>query len=186
MKTALAYVLLASAPAWAQDLATGKLLLASPKLHDADFARSVILIVRHDRQTTIGLMLNHPLNIPLSEVYPDMKGAQIKLYAGGPLALGIRALYRSRARPEQATPVIGDVSMITKKTALGQLVGAGTPSTVFRVYAGYVGWSPGQLEDEVARGLWLVVPADAAAVFDAHPETEWLRLIGRTAPHRSL
>ena len=154
MTKAVACLLLAGVPAWTQDLAVGKILVASRKSHDADFAQTVVLLVRHDQQGTIGLFLNRPLTIPLSEVYPDLEGGQLKLWAGGPLTVGIRALYRSSAKPSEAAPVLADVSIISTKTLLAKMVAAGTSSNVFRVYAGYTGWSGGQLRDEVARGLW--------------------------------
>jgi putative transcriptional regulator len=179
MTKALASLLVLSAQAWTQDLMVGKILAASMKSHDADFAQTVILIVRHDRQATVGLFLNHPLSIPLSEVYPELKGAQLKLYAGGPLTIGIRALYRSRSKPAEAARIFEDVSLISTKTLLGKMVAEGAPSNVFRVYAGYTGWSPGQLEGEVDRGLWHVFAGEAGLVFDSHPETVWSRLIGR-------
>jgi len=179
MTRAMVCFLLAPALAHSQDISLGKLLVASGKSQDADFARTVILLVRHDRQATIGLFVNRPLNIPLSEVYPDLNGAQLKLYAGGPVTVGIRALYRSRIQPAGATTVLNDVFMISTKTLLGKMTATEPPSTVFRVYAGFTGWSPGQLQDEIARGLWHIFPGDAAVVFDPHPETVWSRLIGR-------
>jgi putative transcriptional regulator len=179
MTKAIACFLLAGALAWTQDISVGKILVASRKSHDADFAGTVILLVRHDRQASIGLFLNRPLSIPLSEVYPELKGAQLKLYAGGPLTVGIRALYRSRAKPVGAATVLADVFMISTKTLLGKMVADEMSSSVFRVYAGYTGWSPGQLQDEVARGLWHIFAGDAGVVFDPHPETVWSRLIAR-------
>jgi len=179
MTKLLACLLLAGARACAQDLAGGKILVASSKSHDADFAQSVILLVRHDQQATTGLFVNRPLNIPLSEVYPELKGGQLKLYAGGPVTIGIRALYRSRTKPGEAAQILDDVFMISTKTLLGKMVEPGMPSSVFRVYAGYTGWSPGQLRDEIARGLWQVVAGDAGVIFDPHPETMWSRMIGR-------
>jgi len=179
MTKAIACLLLAGALARTQDLAVGKILAASGKSHDPDFAQSVILIVRHDQQTTVGLFVNRPLNIPLSEVYPGLKGGQLKLWAGGPVTVGIRALYRSRVKPLESTRVLGDVSMISTKTLLAKMAADGMPSSVFRVYAGYTGWSPGQLQDEINRGLWNVFAGDAGIVFDPHPETVWSHLIGR-------
>lgn len=179
MTKAAACLLLAAALACTQDLSVGKILVASRQSHDADFAQSVILLVRHDRQATVGLFLNRPLNIPLSEVYPELKPGQLKLYAGGPLTVGIRALYRSRTKPPGTSPILDDVSMISTKTLLAKMAEAGTPSSVFRVYAGFTGWSPGQLQSEIERGLWHVFAGDASVVFDPHPETMWPRLIGR-------
>jgi putative transcriptional regulator len=160
--------------------------VASRQSHDSDFAQTVILLVRHDRQATIGLFVNRPLSVPLTEVYPELKQGQLKLYAGGPVTVGIRALYRSRTRPAGTSPILDDVSMISTKTLLGKMVEAGTPSSVFRVYAGYAGWSPGQVRDEIARGLWHVSAGDANVVFDAHPETVWSRLIGRVSRGQSF
>ena len=175
MKCVIACLLLAGALAWTQEIAAGKILVASRKSHDPDFAETVILLVRHDQQATVGLFLNRPLNVPLSEVYPDLKGAQLKLYAGGPLTVGIRALYRSRAKPADATRILDDVFMISTKTTLGKLVAAETPSSVFRVYAGYTGWSAGHLKDEVGRGLWLIFAGDPAVAFDPHPRKQFGR-----------
>ena len=179
-------LLLAGTLACPQDLSVGKILVASRQSHDADFAQTVILLVRQDSQATIGLFMNRPLNIPLTEVYPELKQGPLKLYAGGPLTVGIRALYRSPTRPAGTSPILDDVSMISTKTLLGKMVEAGTPSSVFRVYAGYTGWSPGQLRDEIARGLWHVVAGDAGVVFDLHPETMWSRLIGRLSHGQSF
>src|SRR5579862_10060963 len=140
MSKAIAWLVLGAALAPAQNLATGKILVASRKSNDADFAQGVILIVRHDQQATVGLFVNRPLNVPLSEVYPGLKGGELKLYAGGPLSVGIRALYRSRVKPAEATPLFDDVSMIFTRTLLGKMAAAGMPSSVFRGYAGYTGW----------------------------------------------
>jgi putative transcriptional regulator len=186
MTKAAVCLLFAGALARAQDLSAGKILVASRQSHDADFAQTVVLVVHHDQQVTIGLFVNRPLNVPLTEVYPELKQGQLKLYAGGPLTVGIRALYRSRTRPAGTSPILDDVSMISTKTVLGKMVEAGTPSSVFRVYAGYTGWSPGQLGDEIARGLWQVVAGDAGVIFDPHPETVWSRLIGRLPRRQSF
>jgi putative transcriptional regulator len=186
MTKAATCLLLTGTLACTQDLSVGKILVASRQSHDPDFAQTVILLVRHDRQATVGLFLNRPLNIPLSEVYPELKQGQLKLYAGGPLTVGIRALYRSRTKTAGTSPILDDVFMISTKTLLAKMVDAGTPSSVFRVYAGFTGWSPGQLGDEIARGLWHVVAGDAGVVFDLHPETMWSRLIGRLPRGRSF
>ncbi len=167
-------------PMWAaiaQDLAGGKILVASRASRDADFAKSVVLLVRYDRQSAMGLIINRPTSVPLSEVFPDFKNGQIKVYAGGPVTTGIRALYRSRTKPVEAVVVLTDLSMISKKTLLGELAAAGAPPSRFRVYAGYSGWTSAELKNEVSSGLWKVVPGDAGRVFDAHPETLWSRLI---------
>ena len=164
----LAVLLAAGVPACAQ-LATGKLLVATPKSQDADFARSVILLIRFDAQSAVGLMLNRPTDIPVAEVLPDLKGspsARIRVFAGGPLMTGVRALVRSRK----------DVAVLANQALRAKLMAGGTQASTFRVYAGYTGWTAAQLQGEVERGLWRVLPADPGAVFDPHPETLWSRL----------
>ncbi len=66
--------------------------------------------------------------------------------------------------------------MISNKRLLDELVAEGTPASRFHVYAGYVGWSTQQLKNEVALGLWHVLPGDAGAVFDREPDKVWSRL----------
>ncbi len=142
------------AAASGQQPAPAGLLVATEKSHDPDLSHSVVLLIRSDRDGAIGLILNHP--------------TKTETYFGGPIPLGVRALIRSRTQPDQSDPVIPGVwvtSQIEKRTG------------VFRIYAGYVGWSAEQLADEIARGLWRVLPGDAAIVFDPNPATMWSRLL---------
>jgi putative transcriptional regulator len=172
----LALVLVA-ALSQAQELAVGKLLAASRKSVDPDFSKTVVLLVHYDEQGAIGLLVNRPSNVPISEVFPALKTSPALFYAGGPISIGVRALLRSRSKPGQAVHIFGDVSVISNKPLLEKLIGAGTPSSSFRVYAGYTGWSAQQLRNEVALGLWLVLPGDAGVVFDPNPEKVWGRLV---------
>jgi putative AlgH/UPF0301 family transcriptional regulator len=165
--------------AQAEELAVGKLLVASRKSVDPELAKTVVLLVHYDEQGAIGLVVNRPSKVPLSEVFPALKAAAAPVYAGGPIAIGIRALLRSRSKPGQAAHVFGDVSMITNKRLLDELLAAGRASSSFRVYAGYTGWSAQQLKNEVALGLWYVLPGDAGVVFDPDAEKVWIRLANR-------
>ena len=174
-------LVLAGALVQAQELAAGKFLVASRKSVDPDLAKSVVLLVRYEQQGAIGLIVNRRSNVPLSEVFPALKSAQAPVYTGGPIAIGIRALLRSRSKPEPGLHVFGDVSMIANRRAMEDSMRAGASSSNFRVYAGYVGWSTQQLKNEVALGLWRVLPGDANVVFDPDPEKVWDRLISR--PH---
>jgi putative AlgH/UPF0301 family transcriptional regulator len=138
-----------------QSPAPGKLLVATRKSHDADLARSVVLLIHRGPEGAIGLILNQPRK---------------DLFFGGPIPLGVRMLVRSRTKPASSERVLGDV-YVTEITALP------APKAVERIYAGYVGWSRAQLDDEIARDLWKVIPGNAAIVFDPRPDTLWQRLI---------
>jgi len=176
---ALVLIVCASISAIAQNLAAGKLLVASRKSYDPDLARTVILLVHYDQQGAIGLILNRPSKVPLSDVMPELKKGSTPVFAGGPVTIGVRALLRSSAKPEQAVHIFADVSMISNKSLQEKMLDARTPATKFRVYAGYTGWSAEQLQSEVQLGLWYVLAADASAVFDPAPEKVWPRLIDR-------
>lgn len=93
------------------------------------------------------------------------------MYFGGPIALGVRALFRSRTWPPDTERILDNIYMVSKESSIPK-------DAIARVYAGYVGWSAQQLIDEISRRLWKVVPANAAMVFDPHPETLWDR-VGR-------
>jgi len=162
-------------PALPQQLAVGQLLVAAPSLTDRDFARSVILLVQYDQQSAVGLFIHRPSEVPVSEVYPEVK-SPITFYAGGPLAIGVRALLRSKNAPSPAKHLFDDVFLVNNRPLLLKLIKDGTPASALRVYAGYCGWSAGQLQNEVRRGLWRVLTADSTTVFDPNPEKLWSKL----------
>ncbi len=150
----------------AQPLGTGNLLVATAKSKDPDFARSVVVLIRYDSESAIGLMLNKPTDVPISEVLPDAKGKSVTVYAGGPVTIGVRGLVQS--------PVPPFFTVVSRNTELLKLIKSGMAP--FRIYAGYTGWTAAQLRDEIDRGLWKVLPANAVVIFDPHPETLWPRL----------
>jgi putative transcriptional regulator len=132
----------------------GNLLIATSKSHDPDLAKSVVLLIHSDPSGAIGLILNHP--------------TKTETYFGGPIPIGVRVLIRASIRPEHADPLLPELWIATQ-----------IPSTpgVLRVYAGYVGWSADQLAHEISRGLWRILRATPAIVFDPSPATLWPRLL---------
>ncbi len=149
-----------------QPLAIGNLLVATAKSHDPDLAGSVVLLIRSDSESTMGLMLNKPTSVPIGEVLPDANDKSVTVYAGGPVTIGVRGLLGSKDPPF--------FTVVSNKAELLRIIAGGRPA--FRVYAGYTGWTAPQLQSEVARGLWKVLPASAGALFDPHPKTLWRRL----------
>src|ERR1700722_18100486 len=136
----------------AKQPAVGEILIATEKSLDPDLAHSIVLLIHSDRDAVMGLILNRP----------DGKSR----YFGGPITLGVRTLFRSRTKPSDAERILGGVCMVSKESSIPKNV-------IARVYTGHVGWSAQQLTDEISRGLWKLVPGDAAIVFDPHPETLW-------------
>jgi putative transcriptional regulator len=159
--------------------AAGNILVATQSAPDPDFARTVILIVHSGEEGVMGFILNRPSGFPVSHLFPETKSTaagEAPLYLGGFVAQGVRAVLRSSSPPRDARRLFNDVWLILNAAQVEQLARAGARPPVFRAYAGYAGWSQGQLRRELLLGLWRVVPGSAAAVFDPHPETLWKRL----------
>jgi putative transcriptional regulator len=139
---------------------------ATTKSHDPDLAGSVVFLIRYDPESAMGLMLNKPTSVPISDVLPNMKGKSVPIFAGGPVTIGVRGLLGTKAPPF--------FIVVSNKAELLRIIASGLPT--IRIYAGYTGWTAQQLQNEVARGLWKVLPASIGALFDPHPGTLWRRL----------
>jgi putative transcriptional regulator len=161
----------------AQPVKTGEFLIATTASHDSDFARTVVLIVQSDEHGVAGLFLNRPTDADILKVLPGLTRAPARdktVYAGGPLALGINALVRSRSRPPEGHRVADDIWLIADQDALTRVFADGKQPA--RIYIGQCGWSVPQVQSEISRKLWAVSLADADVVFDGHTQTLWTRL----------
>jgi len=166
-----------------KDLAPGRFLVASPRLKDPNFYQTVILLLRYGQDGASGLVINHPLKIKLSRVMPEIEELaqrQENLYLGGPVEPGrVLLLLKSAATPEDSIAVFGDVYVSSSRKELKRLIKSTNKSENFRIYAGYAGWAPRQLESERDRGDWHVLKADAETVFDKNSSEIWPELIQR-------
>jgi putative transcriptional regulator len=162
------------------DLAPGKFLITTSPAPDPIFAESVILLIRYGADGAFGLMINRPSGIPIARALHELRGAgghNEPVFFGGPVQLdAVFALSRAPAKPEGATEVFGRLYLLAAKPALEKSLAHARSSDV-RMYLGYCGWSPHQLENEVTRGGWYILTGDEALVFDGDPETLWRRLI---------
>ena len=165
------------------DLGIGKLLVAKRDMPDSMFAKTVILLVRYTRGGTVGLMLNRRTEVPVSRALDPLKGASGRsdaVFAGGPVELpNVLALLRTNAMPEGAEHVTGKVYLVPTGALLEKTLTQQPDPADFRVYLGYCGWAPGQLENETSHGFWQVLNGSADIVFDSEPETLWSRLVER-------
>ncbi len=165
-------------------LERGRLLVATDRMRDAGFAKTVVLLVEHNRTRSVGVALNRRLGEPVSSLFPELKSAGASadpLWAGGPVPLGLNALIRARTMPPGAGIVTTGVYLLTERRLIRDLLADRHRATEVRVYAGLCSWGPGQLEDEVERRLWKTMAADAAVIFDPRPEMLWESL-GRREP----
>jgi putative transcriptional regulator len=148
------------------DSLRGKLLIAPPTLVDPNFARTVVLIAAHDENGALGLVLNRPLQTPLEQISPVLTALAepgSMLHSGGPVAPESAVVLADFRDPTLAALMIfGTVGFPSADCDLGDLANGARRA---RVFAGHSGWGPGQLENELAEGSWLVLPASSVHVF---------------------
>ncbi|MDO5731957.1 MAG: YqgE/AlgH family protein [Corynebacterium sphenisci] len=153
--------------------ATGMLLVAAPGMASPGFARSVIFLIEHDATGTLGVDLSTRSETPVHNVLADwepLMSAPPVVYIGGPvnrtqpICLGVTAL--GAELPEQPDPELGGAPAAQRLANRFAIVNLGAEPGVFegrlagaRLFAGYAGWAPGQLHDEIERGDWYVAPA---------------------------
>ena len=173
----LAAIFLTDVRAGSARLAPGTLLIASDRLGDPNFAESVVLIIRRDDdEGTLGLVLNRPADVTLAKAFPHLHATSDPVYEGGPVAPdAVQALLRSSSKPEDAELVVGNIYSVARKARLEKSIASRLPAADFRVYLGYAGWGPGQLENEIRQGAWSTAYG-AKYVFDGEPDSLWQRL----------
>jgi putative transcriptional regulator len=162
-----------------QQAHAGDLLVSSEKLGDPNFAESVVLIVRHDEEEgTLGLIINRRTEVPLSRIFPDIKGASgDPVYIGGPVSMtAVQALVREQSEGDELRHVLGDVYITGSRQWIEKSIRSHAAPSKFRLYAGYAGWAPGQLAMEVQMGAWTVMANRPKLVFDDDPDSLWARL----------
>jgi putative transcriptional regulator len=158
-------------------------LVAGRELNDPNFRQTVVLVTHPKEGGPWGVIINRPLQRRLSEVFTDqktLKGRKDVLYFGGPVQRdGLVFLVRSASPPPRSVALLRDVYFTGDTDWIDEQFKRPEPTRGLRVYAGYAGWGPGQLQREIARGGWHVYPADAETVFDKAPARIWPELIER-------
>jgi len=153
------------------------LLVAKEEIRDPNFKGSVVLAMNNIAPAPIGVIINRPTKIAVSQLFPDVERlARLddKVYFGGPVGLEmVSFLVRADAAPENATEVVDGVYISTNRELLRKLLDRDKPMQGLRIFIGYSGWAPGQLEAELARGDWTLAPAQASSIFDNKTERPW-------------
>lgn len=164
---------------------TGRLLVAAPVLTDPNFARSVVLLLDHDEQGALGVVLNRPTQVGVCDVldgWAELTGDPQVIFQGGPVGLDSAlavAVVPGEPGPEEPLGwrrvhgAIGLVDLEAPPQVLAGELGA------LRVFAGYAGWTPGQLEQEIAEGAWYLVDAEPGDISAPHPEGLWRAVLRR-------
>jgi putative transcriptional regulator len=161
---------------------TGRLLVAAPTLRDPNFSRTVVLVLEHSPEGALGLVLNRPSETSLDEPLPqwhDRAAPPAVVFVGGPV------------RPESAICIArsnadgGSDGWQPLFDRLGTLDLGRRPGDVgvvidrLRVFAGYAGWGPGQVEGEISAGAWWVVEAGPGDALAPAPRSLWRDVLRR-------
>ena len=164
------------------ELGKGKLLVAGRHLDDPNFAQSVVLLLGYGRLGALGVIINRPTAVRLSEVLPDSFHATPQpgvVYSGGPVATtAMLLLFRAERQLDETEHVFADVYLSGSQAVVEDKIAR---DGTFRMYVGHAGWAPGQLDNEVERGDWHIVPADIDTLFRKPAENMWSELIQRSA-----
>ncbi|MEV5881952.1 YqgE/AlgH family protein [Streptomyces sp. NPDC052020] len=165
---------------------TGRLLVATPALADPNFDRAVVLLLDHDEEGSLGVVLNRPTPVGVGDIlegWADLAGEPGVVFQGGPVsldsALGVAVVPggdSGEAAPlgwRRVHGAIGLVDLEAPPELLASAVGS------LRIFAGYAGWGPGQLEDELVEGAWYVVESEPGDVSSPAPERLWREVLRR-------
>jgi putative transcriptional regulator len=161
---------------------TGRLLVATPALADPNFDRAVVLLLDHDDEGSLGVVLNRPTPVGVGDIlegWAPLAGEPGVVFQGGPVsldaALGL-AVIPGDEGPLGWRRVYGAIGLVDLETP-PELLAAALGS--LRIFAGYAGWGPGQLEDELSEGAWFVVDSEPGDVSSPRPESLWREVLRR-------
>ena len=164
----------------------GHLLISSGGLYDPNFRHTVVLVGEHNEDGALGVILNRALDVTVQQGFPllgELVPPGDLLFHGGPVQPESPVLLAELAHPEVAdVPVFGAVGFLVGDVSTHvrrEIVRA-------RVFAGYAGWGPGQLEAEMDVDSWIVDPARGEDVFTDAPDLLWSKVLRRKGPEYRL
>ncbi|HTM62146.1 MAG TPA: YqgE/AlgH family protein [Burkholderiales bacterium] len=187
MRWALVVLLLAASSAFAQP--NGILLVAKPGMPDPNFSETVVLVAWAEDSSTVGVILNRPSMQQLVDIAPNWPGAvdfKQPIYSGGPVMRQVLvALFESKEEPKaRAFRVLPNLYLSMHPGNLEPLVAR--PPARLRLYAGFSGWAPRQLESEVDRGTWFMLRATEDVIFRKDTTGMWQELVEKAQGSRTF
>ena len=162
----------------------GQLLLASPSLRDGLFAKSVVYIAEHTKKDgAYGLILNHPTsqtvgNLLSDDRFQDLKN--ISVHIGGPISQELLTFATFTTSDDQSP------QLTTRISAENAISHTQKPGTLVRAFAGYAGWTPGQLEEELEQDSWIVIQTNQHLMSNDHDKSLWSHLLRKISPFHKI
>jgi putative transcriptional regulator len=156
---------------------TAILLVAQIPTNDPFFSDSVVLVMNNLGPAPVGIIVNRPTQMPVSQLFPDLKSLvplPDKVYFGGPVEFdSVWFLFHAATPPAHAIRAFDGICVSANRELLLHLLGRDKPMDGLRIFIGHAGWGPGQLEAEIARGDWTLQHAQADAIFNGKSEHPW-------------
>jgi putative transcriptional regulator len=170
----------------ASEFLIGRLLVATPKLSDSFFGKTVIYMVEHNDDGAFGLIVNRPLgSVGVKDLFErmgldalDAEGV-VAAGIGGPVEPGAAFVLHLEKEKVPESHSIGSGLAISTDPEILRRIGRGEGPTQYVFVFGYAGWAPGQLEDEIRRGSWIDVPAEKELIFEKNDAIKWEKAYGR-------
>ncbi|MFT4580513.1 MAG: putative transcriptional regulator [Gammaproteobacteria bacterium] len=168
-----------SIPQVVRDPARGVFLIATKNLRDGNFSNTVVLLTDHRSVGSVGLIINRASNVSVTSIVPDLRSlgsSDAKLHFGGPVSLhSVRILVNSPVDVPSSERLMKNLYFVNSIAVLRSLLKSDEviATRMMRYYAGYAAWSPGQLQQEIARGDWRLIAADINTVFADDVEVIW-------------
>lgn len=163
----------------------GVFLVADLRLLDPHFSKTVVLITQHGPGGSVGVVINRPTRMPLAHAFPTIEALKPRsemIFIGGPVQREVMILLlRTERPPEAAVPIMEKVYVAPPVDTLTDLITRKEPTDPFRIYSGSAGWAPGQLQGEIDRGDWRVLPGDAEIIFQEKTDSIWEEMFRRSS-----
>ena len=160
-------------------LQSGTVLLAEPFMLDQNFKRATLLLVEHNEEGSLGFILNRKVSMRVDKLVDNFPEFDAPVYFGGPVATDtVHYLHRRGALLDESQEISKGVYWGGNYEKLKVLIGQGliTPRDV-RFFVGYSGWSPRQLDEELAAGSWVTAPMYPNYLYKSKPENLWSQVM---------
>jgi putative transcriptional regulator len=162
------------------DSLAGHLLIATPSVEDFCFNRSVIYLCSHTDTGAMGVMVNYPVkDLKMDQIYEQLDIEQdtltkdFPIHFGGPVEANRGFIIHSSDYADEGSLIDMNGISVSASLSLLKAIASGKGPQSGMLVLGYAGWSPGQLEEEIEAGSWMVVPATKELVFETINETKW-------------
>ena len=152
----------------------GKLLLSEPFSQDPNFKRTVVLLVSHNEEGSVGFVLNHPMELRLEQIVEDFSASQLPIWDGGPVQRdSLFYIHTLGDAIPESIPISGGLYWSGNfETVKALIKGNKVDENELRLFIGYSGWSAGQLRNEIQNNSWLVAPATVDVVMNAGKDSD--------------